>query len=67
MIQQKRQTEDKPTEQQFRETLADVVVVLNRLGPYCDSLEELISVCIMANKNNGQLKIIMECVLGSGE
>ncbi len=43
----------------FRRTLEDVIDVLTRLGPYCNSFEELLSMCDLATKNEAQLRLLL--------
>ena len=61
----KPQTETEPVksaEQQFRESLQDVVIILKKLVPHCRTPEDLIGMIELAQINDGQLAILWEQV-----
>ena len=44
----------------FRAALEDVVKVLEGFAPHCGTFEELVGICRLALKNDGQLKLMMD-------
>ena len=48
----------------FRESLADLVTICEKLLPYCDDIAELLGMVRLALENDGQLKIIMALMQG---
>jgi len=55
--------EGKSKEGQFKEALADVLVVIRELAPVCTSTAELIEILELAEVNPSQLRIVMAKVL----
>jgi hypothetical protein len=49
---------------EFRESLKDVVVVVEKLSKYTDTYEQLISMCSLAIENDAQLRILIKEVHG---
>lgn len=45
-----------------RENLSDLIALLQRLGPICDSFSELISMCELALVNDGQCKLLLKTI-----
>ena len=46
-------------EDQFRDSLKDVIAVVEVLTPFCKSVDDLIGVCRLALSNDGQLALLM--------
>ena len=46
-------------EESFRDSLRDLIVVVKKLAPHCNSLEDLLGMAELALTNNGQLHFIM--------
>ena len=56
-------TEQQQTdEEKFREALGDVMVIVKRLAPHCQRVDELIGVLQHAMENDGQLRLLMSRV-----
>lgn len=51
-------------EDDFRESLADVAVIVQKLGPLCNSWEEMVAMLKLGTENPAQLKLIMKVVTG---
>lgn len=47
-------------EEGFREALKDVVAVVEKLAPYCQSFDDLVSMVKLAVENDGQLRLLMK-------
>ncbi len=45
-------------EEQFRESLRDVVLVGEKLASHCGSVDEFLGVCKLALDNDGQLRLL---------
>ena len=46
-------------EEQFRSSIEDVIVVLERLAPTCDTPEEMISLLKLGLENKAQLRLLL--------
>lgn len=57
------ETKQDPTAS-FRESLKDLIIIVEKLAPYCQSLEDLVGVASLALENDGQAKMIMMLVAG---
>ena len=56
-------TETKPSaEDRLQSSLKDVLVIAEKMSPYCTTVEELIGIVRLAIENPGQLRIILELV-----
>lgn len=44
----------------FRSSLEDVITFLERVGPSCNSLDEILDVARLATINDGQLRMLMK-------
>ena len=53
-----------PVEEKFRGSLSDVAVVLAKLSPLCQSVEELTAMVQLALENDGQLRVLQAVVMG---
>ena len=51
-------------EDQFRDELKTVAVIIAKLEPYCKTLDDLLSVINLAVENDGQMRLLMPVVLG---
>lgn len=49
-------------EESFRESLKDVVTIAEKLTPYCQTIDDLVSMANLALENDGQLRLIMSIV-----
>lgn len=49
-------------EEGFRSCLEDLIPVVQKIGPYCKNIEELIDLCELALTSDAQLKILMSIV-----
>jgi hypothetical protein len=49
-------------EDRFRSTLRDVVEVIKKLAPECGSVDDLVGMCELAMKNDGQLRLLLNMV-----
>ncbi len=49
-------------EEGFRESLKDLIVVADRLKPFCNTTEDLVGMCNLALENDGQLRLLMQSV-----
>ena len=47
-------------EEKIRSSLRDVVAVAEKLAPICLTVEDLVGICKLALKNDGQLLMVME-------
>lgn len=52
-------------EQSFRESLKDVVAVVQKLAPHCNGFDDLIGMVELAINNDGQLHLLMNTVIAS--
>ena len=59
-------TDQRPSAEDFRSSLKELIAVGRKLMSLCVTSEELIEVAELAVLNDGQLRILMELVLGSG-
>ena len=51
-------------EESFRESLRDLVVIIDRLRGCCSTIEELKDSCILATENELHLKLMIEFMKG---
>lgn len=51
-------------EELFRSSLADLLVIIEKVGPHCKSVAELAGMLTLAAENDGQLSLLMTLVLG---
>lgn len=51
-------------EDSFRDSLLDVITIADKLRQHCKSVEDLIGICELATKNEGQLALLMNIVTG---
>ena len=57
-------TEQKQTaEESFRSSLEEIIVISEKLTPYCNTVQDLIGMAKLALDNDGQLKLLMASVL----
>lgn len=54
--------EQKAATDSFRESLKDVVTIAEKLAPYCQTIDDLVSMANLALENDGQLKLLMSIV-----
>ncbi len=54
-------------EESFRESLKDLLVIAQKIGPHCDSVEALIGVCQLAIDNDHQLALLISLVTSPGK
>ena len=53
-------TDQKQTaEERFRDSLLDVVALLEKLRPICKTVDELTELCNLGLSNEGQMRLIM--------
>ena len=43
----------------YRSSLQDVIVVAQKLSPYCKTVDELLSMVQLALENDGQLRLLI--------
>jgi hypothetical protein len=60
----KQNTPANTSEQQFRESLKDVLVTIEKLSDYCVTPQEMYEMVNLAITSDGQLRILAEKVLG---
>ena len=46
----------------FRESLKDLIVIVEKLAPYCQNIEDLVGMAQLALDNDGQLRLLMKQV-----
>lgn len=46
-------------EDNYRSSLQDVIVVAQKLSPYCKTVDELLSMVQLALENDGQLRLLI--------
>ena len=51
-------------EEAFRSSLQDLIVVLEKMAPFCGTLEEAAGMANLALENDGQLRLLMKIVTG---
>ena len=51
-------------EAKFKDALQDVVEIVSRLSPYCETCEELVDMVKAALKSKGQLRLMVEIIKG---
>lgn len=55
---------DKPsTEESFRESLKDVLAIIQRMAPHCGSLEELAETVKLGLENDVHLRLLLSVVM----
>ncbi len=54
-------------EEAFRESLKDVVLVIEKLSPLVERTDDLAGMLRLAIQNSGQLRLVIEMVLKSKE
>ena len=59
-------TELNDLERSFRGSVEDMLVIMERLVPQCDSLEDLTAMLELATQNNSQLRLLMRQVSPKG-
>lgn len=52
-------TEKVTVEESFRSSLEDVKIIVERVGKFCNSLEDFYELVTLGLTNEGQLKILM--------
>ena len=57
--QQEQRTPQQDMESKFRDSLQDVVIVAERLAPYCKDVEELLGMLRLGIESDGQLRLLM--------
>ncbi len=55
--------EEASVEDSFRESISDAIAILEGLAPSCNSLEEMVDILKLAEKNSSQLSLIMQKVM----
>ncbi len=54
-------------EESFRSSLEDLKVIIERVGSFCNTVEELHELVILAVTNDAQLKLIMNVCSENGK
>ena len=53
-------TSAKDVVEQFRGSLEDAIVIIEKLTPYCDTFGEMVDLCQQALNNGSTFKLVLE-------
>ena len=56
--------EKKTDTESIQDTLKDVIVVVEKLAPFCSNFEELVSIVKEALNNGGQARLLLKVMTG---
>jgi hypothetical protein len=48
----------------FRDSLQDLIVIVEKLSPYCQNIEDLVGMAQLALENDAQVRVLMKLVAG---